>query len=117
MPKLDEIRRWLRGGKATEELPEHWKEARRKEKELEDELGELKMNRKLDVAKARKKHERRMYEVSIDGADAKLNFGKFEGWKVSDMAGTKSGVQYLQWVLQQDFPRELKDIIAMNGVV
>lgn len=33
----------------------------------------------------------------------KLNFGKYRGQKIDDIAKTKEGYEYLQWLVKQDW--------------
>jgi len=52
-----------------------------------------------------------LYQVV--GDDAILNFGeKFKGCKVSSMIKTNEGKNYLTWIMQKDFPKELQEIIG-----
>ena len=47
------------------------------------------------------------------GEDAVINFGeKFKGCKISQMIKTNEGKNYLMWIMQKDFPKELQEIIG-----
>jgi hypothetical protein len=49
------------------------------------------------------------HKISSDGSDALLLFGKHSGKNVSDLAREEPG--YLRWMLGQDFPEPLLDVI------
>jgi hypothetical protein len=49
----------------------------------------------------------------VVGNDAIINFGeKFKGCKISAMMKTNEGKNYLAWIMQKDFPKELQEIIG-----
>ena len=52
---------------------------------------------------------RAKYKISADGDDAVLLFGKHNGKEVSTLA--KKNPDYLRWLLQQDFPEDLVEIV------
>lgn len=51
--------------------------------------------------------------ISVPGRpDARLLFGKYSGEKVSRMTMDEEGTRYLKWIVENDFPQELKTICA-----
>jgi hypothetical protein len=48
------------------------------------------------------------YDVRVDGRDARLKFGKWEGSLLSSLALSSEGKDYLAWIARSDFPDELK---------
>lgn len=51
----------------------------------------------------------RQYKANKDGTDALILFGKHKGKRVSDIA--KQDAAYLNWILEEDFSKELKGIV------
>lgn len=51
--------------------------------------------------------EKAKYDILVDGSDAKLKFGKFEGHWLSNIVGMAEGHSYLNWLSNSDFPNEL----------
>jgi uncharacterized protein (DUF3820 family) len=49
------------------------------------------------------------YRISAEGDDAVLLFGKHKGKEVSTLAKKEPG--YLSWMLRQEFPEELLEIV------
>lgn len=50
-----------------------------------------------------------------DGSpDAVLNFGKYKGQAVSDMARDSAGYGYLVWMTGQDFPSALMEVVKQH---
>lgn len=49
------------------------------------------------------------YRINANGTDALLLFGRHRDSKVSDVMETAR--DYLEWILDQEFPDDLKDII------
>jgi uncharacterized protein (DUF3820 family) len=43
-----------------------------------------------------------------------LLFGKHSGKTVKDLAQDPDGVGYLRWILDQEFPEDLKDVIRFR---
>lgn len=106
MPTLEEMQRWLRG-EDVEGFPEH------------DKTKALKKASSLNLRKVDAKREGRKercwsgkkYEIIGDGEDAILKFGRYNGEHLTHMVTTPDGYSYIEWMLNQDFPRELLDII------
>jgi hypothetical protein len=46
--------------------------------------------------------------------DARLKFGPHKGQLVSRLAKTADGVHYLIWLLENEYPAELKEVIAAH---
>lgn len=59
---------------------------------------------------------RRRPPASIDstGRDATLRVGKHSGARISDLARTRDGRGYLGWILDSDFPDDLKAIVRFQ---
>lgn len=135
MPSLEELRRWLRGeeveglGRYEDEEPEPkavlgdnytlCTECRgsgeRDERVCEvcDGVGKVTKKAKtfpegMSKVAARAKRSGR-YEVVSHGTDARLLFGKHTGALVSSLSVHNR--DYLQWLLKEGFPPELKEII------
>lgn len=53
------------------------------------------------------------FTIAVDGLDAKLEFGKFKGALISELAGSREGCGYLNWMLEEDFPEALKEVIRV----
>lgn len=87
MPTLDEIRRMLRGEASA----------------IEEHVGVL------DRSKIKAKRKR--YTISLDGFDATLGFGKWNGHSISDMAKTRAGRDYLEFILRDFDDEELKSVV------
>lgn len=137
MSNIDEIRRWLRG-ENIDGLPPRvlaWDKPMKRKRRVsqsdaastheweivndvrEDGTKPTLADRYRDKAAKKRagkpthpvfKHSGR-YTVSDDGHDALLKFGKHKGNSISELAKSNSG--YLNWMLGQEFPEELKDII------
>lgn len=43
--------------------------------------------------------------------DFQLSGGMFYGWTLWDMSADLNGISTLQWILDKDFPEEVKDVI------
>jgi len=50
----------------------------------------------------------RQYSIDPSGTDALIKFGKHSGLQLSHIAQRDPG--YLNWILESDFPSELKDV-------
>jgi hypothetical protein len=48
------------------------------------------------------------YAISADGRDCLIKFGKYNGCTLSHIYGVDDG--YLVWMLNEDFPNDLKDV-------
>lgn len=111
MPSLEEIREWLRG-KRVNGLPDRkgkWDlpgdgVKRRKGVDIGKMEDATEAMRKFGNAAMRAK-----YKINADGDDAVLLFGKHSGKRVSALA--KGYPDYLRWLLQQDFPEDLVEIV------
>jgi hypothetical protein len=71
------------------------------------------MNKKMlenDIEKIKKEEKPKLYEM-VDGNDAVLLFGAQKGSKISDLIKTVEGKNYLIWILEKEFPKELQDLI------
>jgi uncharacterized protein (DUF3820 family) len=51
------------------------------------------------------------FNLLPDNNDAILNFGKHQGLKISTLAEHRDGQSYLRWMLSQDFPELVKEMI------
>lgn len=70
--------------------------------------------KKTDVSAARDEIVRKgKFTIAVDGLDAKLEFGKFKGTLISQLAGSREGCGYLDWMLEEDFPEALKEVIRV----
>ena len=58
--------------------------------------------------------ERRGKYECIGNKDAVLLFGAKKGIKISDLVESNNGRNYLVWLLKEDFPKELHDIITFQ---
>ena len=135
MPTLDELRAWLQGD-AVEALPEHEKPGSlsigQDQRDCPDCEGEGGANGKTCAmckghgsidrdeprpafgdrmkAKAQAKKRGGKYNITDDGTDAHLLFGRNKGAKLSDLSKTRDGRSYLGWLIKEDFPQELKTL-------
>jgi hypothetical protein len=113
MPSPEELLNWMTGG-AVKGMPSNPRKKKKKVKRkarrgLSREDTARKAGVDLDKMKAATaKHDPR-YTVSINGEDAVLNFGKNKGYNVSSLVETDP--QYLRWMLTQEFPPPLVDVI------
>lgn len=104
MPDLKDIRRMLRGEEVEGIAPEPSRVARPRPKDSDPRLSPSSVDlEKMTVRSAR-------YTVSTDGRDAVLNFGKHKG-KTLSLLALSSDASYLDWILGQEFPEELKGIV------
>lgn len=118
MPSLEEIRQWLQGedvdGLPSRSLAWAPRVSTAKGKPSRMSLAE-RYRKRRDEIKAGKGignilgHGGR-YTINIDGDDAVLKFGKHKGKSISELANSQSG--YLDWILRQEFPEELKDVVV-----
>lgn len=108
MSTPEDLLKWLRG-QPVEGMPDNTREEDDGEVSVTSEEIAIHVGVNLDKMKAAAaKHDRR-YTVSIDGTDAMLFFGKFKGWSISNLANNEKG--YLRWMLEQEFPSPLQDVI------
>jgi len=63
-----------------------------------------------DINKIKEKEKPTLYEV-VDGNDAVLLFGAQKGKKISDLISSAEGKNYLIWIMEKEFPKELQDLI------
>lgn len=118
---LDDMRSWLTGnvveGLPHRDLPgaepdifEDMDEEDDDEDDEEEEGEEAaRPRRKVDMEKL----QRGRFEVLKDGRDAKLMFGRFSGYTISELAkGEEDKREYLRWLLTSDFPNTLKTIVS-----
>jgi uncharacterized protein (DUF3820 family) len=108
MSTYEDLLKWLRGqpvtGMPDNTIKEDDAEVRASNEEIAAHVG-------LDLDKMKKaldKYDWR-YTASADGTDAVLNFGKFKGRSISDLANNERG--YLRWMREQSFPEPLHDVI------
>lgn len=102
MPTLEEYRRWLQGDD-VEGLPE---------RDLEVSKFETPVVTLIDQTPGFAITERGgHYILDPGGQDATINFGKYKGCTISELAGEKHTITYLEWMLNQDFPLELMKIV------
>lgn len=112
MPSLEDLRRWLRGAS----LPGA-PDARRRAPEAAH--GSTSRPGGVDAEKMARNRKDHRYTVSMDGADAVLNFGKHKGLRISDLAKTDEGRSYMLWLLKEGmgFGEDLLGIIRhVDGV-
>lgn len=101
MTKLDDFRRWLQG-EEVDGLPLPW----RKPASTPEHPAALDHERLL-----LEKQRVVKYIVTKDGTDAMLMFGRFKGQRLSQMTRSPEGMSYMQWMLTQSFPQELRDVV------
>jgi len=53
------------------------------------------------------------YTIGMDGRDAVLHFGKYNGSTVRAIKAFAGGEGYLRWILIQEFPDDLKQIVSL----
>jgi hypothetical protein len=105
MPKLEDLKRWARG-ESAKDLPERpITISASSHTDGAGNLQALNLSIKQGGSAFRNAH----YRISLDGKDAGLGFGKHKGFKLSEIYATDPG--YLVWMLGEDFPAELKDVI------
>jgi len=78
-------------------------------------MDERKINYNMMERDANRTERRGLYELCKTSGkeDAELLFGAHKGECVSDLVETPDGKNYLVWLMQEDFPEELQDIIKM----
>lgn len=125
MADLDAFRKWLSTGKPTDGLPTHWTEEEKRKQRMKPDAEEAKGGSARQarstggsladkVKKASGKIKRPRFTMSVDGEDALLGFGRYSGSNVSDLARDEDGNDYLHWMIGQEFPDELKQVIQLQ---
>jgi len=108
MPTIDEIRVWL-SGQEIEGLPA----LREREREPEAKHPPKAMKTPADMRNQGR------YRLHRDDSghviDATLYFGKYNGFCLSKLSTNREGKDYLSWMLKQDFPGELVELITSMG--
>jgi len=105
MPTLEELRRMIQvrsGGEPEGKSPHHEPEVDSKGRRVSKMAERARINArrgKYDVVK------------TAGHWDAILKIGQHRGSKVSNLAQSPQGVDYLRWMLRNDFPEELNVII------
>lgn len=110
MPTVKEMREWLRGGRAT---PYGLSVGAQINVQVSDDSQPVDADtsdwRIVNATSGQ-------YSISLDGKDALLQFGKWGGSRVSELAADSDGRSYLQWMLEQDFVAEILEIVRRNLV-
>lgn len=107
MADIDDIRRFLRGEEVegvVAEAPPSKPAKRRERRPVEGAAPST-----VDLEKMSSRGAR--YTVSMDGTDATLHFGRHKGKTLSVMVNDKDGRDYMRWMLKQDFPKELSQLV------
>ena len=102
MPSLEELRRWLRG-EDPDAIPSQSHFEPTAPTDPED------FNTQVKRAPQGGK-----YKISSGGDDALLLFGKYNGHTIRELSEDPNGIGYLRWVLDQEFPSDLKDVIMFR---
>ena len=113
MPTLEELRRWLRGDDVPG-LPSWEQRTKEEEPDTGKKPAGIRLDRVEEAVSEAAMRSRGRYTVDVSGDDARLDFGKFKGLKVSELAQSTDGARYLDWILEQEFPKELKEIIVRH---
>lgn len=115
MPSLEEMRKFLQG-EEVDGLPSHQKPKASKPKSEKITKGDAASADQEDSEALPKSgsHKGGQYTVDTGGKDALLKFGLFDGCNVSDLAADPRGRSYLGWMLDEDFPNDLKEIIRLQ---
>jgi uncharacterized protein (DUF3820 family) len=108
MSTSEELLKWL-SGKPVEGMPDNTREEDDGEVNVTSEEVAARVGVNLDKMRAANAKYDPRYSVSVDGTDAKLNFGKHNGRLVSDLANKEVG--YLNWMMGQEFPEPLMDVV------
>lgn len=112
--ELDAIRRWLRG-EEIDGLPEKKKDGPRLRGKsadmvvIDDPIADGGGFSGVDLEKISAKPSGR-YTISMDGKDAVINFGKHKGKTLTSLAAGPDR-SYLDWMLNEGFPDDLKNVI------
>jgi hypothetical protein len=104
MPTREELHRWL-AGQPVEGLPPN------PDRDNPPAGGfDLRPAKLEAVAKAPISDLPQTYTLSMDGKDAQMKVGIHAGRNLSDLAKSHEGRAFLQWILDEGFPNDLKTI-------
>ena len=94
---LEQVRLWLTG-ENVDGLPDRTR------------IWPIKKRGGLDMGKMAGACRHVQYTMSMDGSDAVLLFGKYRGQSVSVLVNKDE--EYCRWMLNEDFPPDLIDVVA-----
>jgi len=101
MPTIAELRKWLRG-EASEAISD--------QSRYEPKLPTI----SEDFGHVQHAPRGGKYKISASGDDALLLFGKYHGQTIKELAEDANGIGYLRWMLAQEFPTDLKDVVMFR---
>ena len=114
MASIEDLRKWLEGSH-VEGLPSRvpvWDQSKPKSKpKPRQKKKETELSKNLRKAKERATGViDGRFTISGDGKDAILHFGKHKNRALSELIKTHPG--YLDWIMREDFPASIKDVIG-----
>lgn len=125
MPTIDDMRKYFsRPPEKRSDSPPTEPKPEPEEEKDEAELLPEEQGVNMDAV-ARAKYDRLRYKrkrsmngrYTTDGhGDATLSFGKHKGKTVGELASGPDGRSYLRWMLKQEFPEDLLEIVKSQLV-